>query len=220
VQTRPRTGAYFAQGRTVFGLPKEHEATALAALKQADREHGLTGYARSPVQLSRSLQDAIAAIGWRVHRDAEGAISGIVAQEPRKCFEDAEIRLLDALAPFVVPGSSIVLERYGLDEPPYLHTFDGKKRSAKKIDKSDPRVRAEPSAGQAQEGAGQPAWSEAKKTMPAVGLKIYSMAESYQPGQWIAHPKLGPGLVLGVVEGNKVRVLFESGERRLAQGMT
>jgi hypothetical protein len=220
VQTRPRTGAYFAQGRTAFALLKEHEAAALAALKQADREHGLTGYARSPVQLARSLGDAVAAIGWRVHRDAEGAISSLVAQEPRKCFDDAEIRLLDVLAPFVVAGSSLVLERYGLEEPPYLHTFDGKKRSAKKIDKSDPRVRDEPSAGHAHDGTEQPAWSEAKKTMPAVGLKIYSMADSYKQGQWIAHPKLGPGLVLGIVEGNKVRVLFESGERRLAQGMT
>src|SRR5450755_3552206 len=101
-------GGYFTQGRTNFGLPRDAEAGALAALKQADKEHGLTGYARSPIQSARKLQDAVAAVGWRLHRDLAGGIDGIVAQEPRKCFEDAEIRMLDALAPFIRAGSSIV----------------------------------------------------------------------------------------------------------------
>ena len=210
--------AYFTQGRTSIVLPKDNEAGALAALKQADREHGLTGYARSKVQSARSLDDAIGAVGWRVFRDADGVLCGILAQEPRKCFDDAENRLLDALAPFVRAGSSIVLVRHGLDEPPYLHTFDGKTRQAKKIDSGDVRLR-EPTFEAATEDRRAPSWAEAKKTMPAVGLRIYSMSDSYKTGQWIAHSKLGPGLVLGIVEGKKMRVLFESGERRLAQGM-
>jgi len=142
-----------------------------------------------------------------------------VAQEPRKCFEDAEIRMLDALAPFIRAGSSIVLERYGLDEPPYMHTFDGTKRVPKKLEKNDPRVRDEPTYAETHEDKPLPSWSEAKKSMPPVGLRIYNMADRYKPGQWISHTKLGPGLVLGIVDGNKMRVLFESGERRLAQGM-
>jgi hypothetical protein len=215
-------GAYFLQGRTSLILPRESEPLALSALKQADREHYLTGYARSPVQSARSLEDAIAAAGWHVHRDAQGTIDLIVAQEPRKCYEDAEIRLLDALAPFVKAGSSLVLHRYELDEPPYLHTFDGKARHAAALDEDDPETKGlleEPNIQHARKDKPVPSWNDAKKSMPAVGLHIYSMADGYEEGQWIAHPKLGPGLVLGMVEDKKMRVLFESGERLLARKM-
>lgn len=43
----------------------------------------------------------------------------------------------------------------------------------------------------------------------------YGPSASFTPGSWLRHPKLGKGFIVDVREG-KLRVLFETGERKLA----
>jgi hypothetical protein len=69
-------------------------------------------------------------------------------------------------------------------------------------------VRDEKTAAPAQ------SWAERKKRRGKVKVRRFSMRETFSAGEWIAHAKFGEGLVLEAVE--KIRVLFEDGERSLA----
>lgn len=49
-------------------------------------------------------------------------------------------------------------------------------------------------------------------------VRPYSMRETFKAGEPISHPKFGNGVVLEVLEVNKVAILFEEGRKVLAMG--
>lgn len=49
-------------------------------------------------------------------------------------------------------------------------------------------------------------------------VRGYSIRETYEPGERIAHPSFGQGVVEAVPEAGKVSVYFEGGRRTLAHG--
>jgi hypothetical protein len=49
-------------------------------------------------------------------------------------------------------------------------------------------------------------------------VQAYSMSASYQPGDRIAHPKFGEGVVESCPTESKMLVTFQTGRRILAQG--
>lgn len=61
-------------------------------------------------------------------------------------------------------------------------------------------------------------WAEAVEGKGDSDFRAYSVKETYVPGDGVSHPKFGPGVVVGV-EPNKMDVLFESGERKLAHSL-
>ncbi|HKE02170.1 MAG TPA: hypothetical protein VKE69_14225 [Planctomycetota bacterium] len=191
-------------------MARAHEAAALAALKRADRDCDFGG--TDEVQQARTFELALKAAGWAVHRDADGNVDGILAEGPCR----AEAELLDALAAFVRAGSSIVLLRPG--HPPMLHTFDGKRRRDKRLHLDDPVTKDLLQAPTFEERPSTriPIWTELKAEMPAV-QRPYRPTDTYAKNEWVAHPKFGAGVVFGV-EGAKIRVLFEAGERVLVHG--
>jgi len=58
-------------------------------------------------------------------------------------------------------------------------------------------------------------WRKAMDGRDAAGARAYSMAEGYNSGDLLRHPKFGTGLVTEVLAGTKVAVLFEDGRRVL-----
>jgi hypothetical protein len=61
-------------------------------------------------------------------------------------------------------------------------------------------------------------WTEAVEGKSDSDFRTYSVKETYANGEGLSHPKFGPGVVVDV-EPNKIGVLFESGERRLAHSL-
>jgi hypothetical protein len=51
-----------------------------------------------------------------------------------------------------------------------------------------------------------------------VVVRDYSMRETFAAGEPVQHPKFGKGVVLEVLESNKVAILFEEGRKVLAMG--
>lgn len=49
-------------------------------------------------------------------------------------------------------------------------------------------------------------------------IRPYSMRETFAIGEPLTHPKFGKGVVLEIVEANKVAILFEEGRKVLAMG--
>jgi hypothetical protein len=47
-------------------------------------------------------------------------------------------------------------------------------------------------------------------------IRAYSMRETFKLGEPVQHPKFGKGVVLEIVENNKVAILFEEGRKVLA----
>ena len=47
-------------------------------------------------------------------------------------------------------------------------------------------------------------------------IRAYSMRETFQLGEPVQHPKFGKGVVLEILETNKVAILFEEGRKVLA----
>jgi hypothetical protein len=47
-------------------------------------------------------------------------------------------------------------------------------------------------------------------------IRSYSMRETFALGEPVAHPKFGKGVVLEILESNKVAILFEEGRKVLA----
>jgi hypothetical protein len=192
-------------------LARAHEGAALAALKHADRDCDFSG--TDQLQTARSLELGLKAAGWSVHRDADGNVDGILAEGVCR----AEVELFDALAAFVRAGSSIVVLRPG--HPPVLHTFDGKRRRDKRLHLDDPVTKdllQAPIFEETRPSARIPIWTNVKTEMPEA-RRAYKPADTYAKGEWVTHPKFGAGVVFGV-EGAKIRVLFEAGERVLVHG--
>jgi hypothetical protein len=180
-------------------------------MKRADRDCDFAG--TDEVQSARSLEQALKAAGWSVHRDADGNIDGILAEG--KCRAEAE--LLDVLAAFVRAGSSIVLLRPG--HAPVLHTFDGKRRREKRLHADDPVTKdlvQAPVFEETRPSTRVPVWTDVKPEMPQA-QRPYRPSDTYAQGEWVAHPKFGAGVVFRV-EGPKIRVVFEAGERVLVHG--
>jgi hypothetical protein len=199
------------QGKTRIFLARAHEAAALAALKRADRDCDFSG--TDEVQSARSLEQALKAASWSVHRDADGNLDGILAASKAR----AEVELLDALAAFMRGGSSIVLQRAG--HPPTLHTFDGKRRRDKRLHANDPVTKElleGPILEEPRPSTRLPVWAAIKAEMPK-DPRAYKPLDTYAKGEWVKHPKFGAGVVFGV-EGGKIRVVFEAGERVLVHG--
>lgn len=68
-------------------------------------------------------------------------------------------------------------------------------------------------------GARAKAEARARAEAATLAVRVYSMTETYVPGQRIDHPTFGRGLVERVLEGGKMIVTFdEHGERTLACG--
>lgn len=204
-------GISFHQGRTRFRISPENEEPALAALHASD------GDLAEAIQGAQSLDEALSRLGWRVYRN-EGYISGLRATDSRLRWEFA---MFDALAPHVRSGSSIVLT-LDTDPSPVIHWFDGKTRTEETVRRDDPKFDVLVEEPQYDEPAPVKAaltWSDVRTSQPNT-LKPYKPSETFVEGEWIAHVKLGPGLVVAIVEKTKVRILFEAGEKLLAQGMT
>jgi hypothetical protein len=200
--------ANLKQGKTKIFVARAHEAAALAALKRADRDCEFSG--TDEVQSARSFEQALRAAGWGVHRDADGNVDGIYTEG--KCR--AETELLDALASFIRAGSSIVLLRPG--HVPVMHTFDGKRRREKHLHLADPVTKdllSAPTFEESRPSTRMPLWANVKSEMPKTP-RAYRPSDVFAKGEWVAHPKFGAGVVFGV-EGGKIRVLFEAGERVL-----
>ena len=49
-------------------------------------------------------------------------------------------------------------------------------------------------------------------------MRSYSMRESFSAGEPVQHPKFGKGVVVEIVDKNKVAILFEEGRKVLAMG--
>ncbi|HEY0134616.1 MAG TPA: hypothetical protein VGB85_11060 [Nannocystis sp.] len=49
-------------------------------------------------------------------------------------------------------------------------------------------------------------------------MRSYSMRETFSPGEPVQHPKFGKGVVVEIVDKNKVAILFEEGRKVLAMG--
>jgi hypothetical protein len=51
-------------------------------------------------------------------------------------------------------------------------------------------------------------------------MRSYSMRETFSAGEPVQHPKFGKGVVVEIVDKNKVAILFEEGRKVLAMGAT
>ena len=51
-------------------------------------------------------------------------------------------------------------------------------------------------------------------------IRSYSMRETFKLNEPIQHPKFGKGVVLEILDANKVAILFEEGRKVLAMGST
>ena len=51
-------------------------------------------------------------------------------------------------------------------------------------------------------------------------MRPYSMRETFKLGEPIQHPKFGKGVVLEILETNKVAILFEEGRKVLTMGVS
>jgi len=205
-------GTSFIQGRTRLRISHEKEDAALNALQ--DSTVDFPGGVREAI----TLDEALEALGWAVQR-RNGSISGIVSKD-RKLRHGIE--MLDTLAPFVRRGSSIVL-MLDTEEAPAIHWFDGERRNEEKIRRDDPnfdQLMEAPEGAEvhSEDGPRPLTWDDLRGKMPAKP-KLYRPTETFSEGEWISHPKLGAGYVAAVVEKSKVRILFEGGEKLLAQGM-
>ena len=49
-------------------------------------------------------------------------------------------------------------------------------------------------------------------------IRSYSMRETFKLNEPIQHPKFGKGVVLEILDANKVAILFEEGRKVLAMG--
>lgn len=206
-------GISFIQGRTRLRISREKEDAALNALQDSEVDFP------AGVREAITLDEAMDALGWTVQR-RNGAVSGIVSKDRRLRHD---IEMLNTLATFIRPGSSIVLQ-LDSDETPTIHWFDGERRNEEKIRRDDLNFDQlmEPPEGAeaaATESTRALSWGDLRSKMPDQ-RKVYRPTETFSEGDWITHPKLGPGYVIGVVEKTKVRILFEAGEKLLAQGMS
>tara|TARA_R110002072_G_scaffold534_5_gene3753 strand:+ start:10062 stop:10304 length:243 start_codon:yes stop_codon:yes gene_type:complete len=55
------------------------------------------------------------------------------------------------------------------------------------------------------------------ETIPSINPRIYDPSESYSKLDFINHKTYGTGFVVEVLDGNKIRVFFESGEKIVDQ---
>ena len=200
----------FVQFRTRFFVPEDRHVDALSALKAS--EYGAV------VGSARTLADGLAALHWRVHRDAEGTIDDILADDG---YPGAPEVVFGALAPFVRSGSHVVIAYVrGGAPPPVMLVFDGKQmkvRALTKREMNEEDILEKPSFDEESPVQLLQTWGTAQASMPQTRAR-YGASASFSVGDWLEHPKFGPGLVLSRVDGNKVRVLFASGERSLVHG--
>ena len=63
-------------------------------------------------------------------------------------------------------------------------------------------------------------WEKAISGHGVNDFKSYSVGGSFHEGDLLRHKKFGDGVVMRVIDGNKVEVLFRDEARTLAQGMT
>jgi hypothetical protein len=63
------------------------------------------------------------------------------------------------------------------------------------------------------------AWEQALNGRGVHEFKAYSVAGSFQEGDFLRHKKFGDGVVTRVIDGHKVEVLFRDEARTLAYGM-
>ena len=193
-------------------MRKEAERAALRALRDAHADASFS-VTREELEKFRTLDDALAAFGWRVVRGGdELSIRGVryVGED----YQGNEEGLFEALAPYVEPGSVIDIQVGG--ETPKRFKFTGRTLIEKRVKPPDVFV---PYEGDDDEPPPSriPVFSDVYKDVPPT-RRAYVPSQTFSPGEWIDHPKFGAGLVLKGAEPGKVRVLFESGERTLLQG--
>ena len=63
-------------------------------------------------------------------------------------------------------------------------------------------------------------WEKAISGHGVNDFKSYSVGGSFHEGDLLRHKKFGDGVVMRVIDGNKVEVLFRDEARTLAQGMS
>jgi hypothetical protein len=206
------SGPDFLQGQTHFFLAKTREKAAFVALKKASKKHFLGDEAEFGTTLDEILDGAG---GIRTHRDENGNIDGILFGD--RCYSAIEV--LDALAPFVRAGSTVVLSAMGSDPGvPTRHSFDGSQREEEELEAGEDddweKLLETPSFEALEAAKPAPTWEAARASMPA-RPSPYAISSVYAVGDWVEHKTLGPGLVIGLVEQTKVRILFEKGTRVL-----
>jgi hypothetical protein len=62
-------------------------------------------------------------------------------------------------------------------------------------------------------------WEHALNGRGVHEFKAYSVAASFQEGDYVRHKKFGDGVVTRVIDGHKVEVLFRDEARTLAQSL-
>lgn len=201
----------FVQFRTRFFIPKSREKAALAALRTANLD------ASEAVRSARTLTEALAAIRWLVHRDDDGNIDGIVGDDEH--FNGMEEEELSVLAPFVRRGSSIVIARVrGDNPPPVLFSFDGKKLAVRPLTRrelADEEMMVQPDFEPEEPVAKRPVTGSQETVNAPAKLVPYAPASKFRRGDWIEHPKFGPGVVIDSLDGQRIRVKFAAEERVL-----
>lgn len=197
------------QGTTKFTMRKDAERAALRALRDA-HEGASFSVDKDDLERAKTLDEALAAFGWRLLRSSEGNVRGIHFEG--EDYQGNEEALFDALAPYVEPASVIDL---WFDEAPKRFKFTGQTLVERRI-KPD-AFRDYEEEDEAPPPSRIPDFKDALRGAPA-SRRPYAPSATFGPGEWLEHSKFGPGLVLKSGEPGKVRVLFADGERTLLQG--
>jgi hypothetical protein len=94
------------------------------------------------------------------------------------------------------------------------------KRTRQKTYSSTRRVSDNPS-GSLGKTAAEPdkTWEEHMEGQPEDAFLPYSLKAKYDRGAFLAHPKFGKGIVVGV-EATRIEVLFADGKKKLGHGLT
>jgi hypothetical protein len=77
---------------------------------------------------------------------------------------------------------------------------------------------AAPRARRSKADEARESWEKAIAGRSAQEFQSYAVAARFAAGQLLRHKKFGDGVVTGLVEGDKIQVLFADGQKLLAHG--
>jgi hypothetical protein len=211
-------GVTLVVGRSKFTVAPDCEEKALRALQRRHEKELL--YGGDDLPAAGSLDEAMSMFGWELRRHG-GRIRGLRRHDDKSTVA-TQTSVFEALARFVDAGSYVELAD-SYDGKPLRLTFDGKRCRPVAIRMDDLReeldVLEERDEAEAAKAAVMvpPTFDAVKASLPAERT-AYAPAMSVRVGEWIEHPTLGPGKVVGVSGERKVQVVFEAGLKVLAVG--
>lgn len=195
------------QGNTKFIMRKEAERAALRALRDAASSLSAS---KEELERAKTLDEGMALLGWRILRNGDGNVRGL--RFAGKDYQGNEEPMFEALATCVEPGSVVDV---WFDETPKRFKFTGRTLVERRIKPDMFQEFAEEE--EAPPPSRIPVFADVVKDAPST-RRTYAPKDTFEPGEWIEHPKFGAGLVMKNAEPGKVRVLFKDGERVLLQG--